>query len=213
MSSRVQMIREIRENYRLNSPRVFQAMLQVPREKFIPPNKQHLAYQDTPVSIGFGQTVSQPYTVAFMTHLLIEKLKAKNKVLEIGTGSGYQAAVLSKIFKKVYTVEIVPELADKAAKILHKLKYDSVFVRQGSGQWGWPEECFDAIIVTAAVKRKFLQILFDQLKNGGVLVAPLKQIEGAEMTRYIKLTQGTNIKLKSERFGTFYFVPFVEEKN
>jgi len=221
-----EMIWEIKENYGLNSPRVFKAMLQIPREKFVEGKYKDLAYKDTPISIGFGQTMSQPYTVAFMTHLLASSIKnqVSSKVLEIGTGSGYQAAVLSQLFSKVYTVEIIPELADMAKKTLKDLGYKNVIVKQGSGEGGWPEQApFEAIIVTAATEIKFVRDFFNQLKVGGVLVAPLGKADGSEMTRITKLKgfkssdlkNPTSLKLRGvwEEFGTFYFVPFVEEKS
>jgi protein-L-isoaspartate(D-aspartate) O-methyltransferase len=213
MSSREDMIWEIKETYGLDSPRVFKAILQVPRDKFVKNEYKHLAYEDSPVPIGFGQTMSQPYTVAFMTDLLIAKnarLKDK-KVLEIGTGSGYQAAILSRLFKEVYTVEIIPQLAEEAKKKIKDLNYKNVFIKVGSGEGGWKENAFyDAVIITAATERKFLNELFRQLKVNGVLVAPLGKTNGSIMTKYIKLSKS---RYKKEEHGTFYFVPFVEEQS
>lgn len=216
--NRQEMVNEIKTVYSLDSPRVFSAMLEISREEFIPQKSRHLAYDDTPIDIGFGQTISQPYTVAFMTHLLIAKslnLKAK-RVLEVGTGSGYQAAILSKLFKKVYTVEIIPDLADKARKILERLGFKNVEVKTGSGEWGWPEKApFDAILVTAGVE-KIPQKLLDELKVGGVLVAPVGKGMDKEMTRYSKQSKPAcagRFKFRKEEFGIFHFVPFVKEKN
>ncbi|KKQ53111.1 MAG: Protein-L-isoaspartate O-methyltransferase [Candidatus Woesebacteria bacterium GW2011_GWB1_39_10b] len=221
---REQMVYEIKERYGLDSPNVLSVMLQIPREEFVSARFKDIVYHDGPVSIGYGQTMSQPYTVAFMTHLLVSvrvgvrggplsrKATEGKKVLEIGTGSGYQAAVLSKLFKEVYTIEIVPELARKARNILKKLKFDNVHVKVGSGEWGWPGKLkFDAIIVTAAIKKDVPEALFEQLKVGGVLVAPIGKGTDKVMTRYIKLKNGGTKKLKKETFGIFHFVPFVEE--
>ena len=217
---REQMVYEIKTRYGLNSPVVLSVMLQIPREKFVQPQYENVAYHDGPVPIGFGQTMSQPYTVAFMTDLLMGKgLKVKGKrklgrVLEVGTGSGYQAAVLSKLAKEVYTIEIIPELALKAREILKKLKFNNVHVRTGSGEWGWPGKLkFDAIIVTAAIEKDVPEALFEQLKVGGVLVAPIGRGTDKVMTRYTKIKKQGKKELKKEEFGIFHFVPFVEEKN
>jgi protein-L-isoaspartate(D-aspartate) O-methyltransferase len=202
------MIREIKEKYYLNSPGVFFALLSVPREKFVPKSYQYLAYSDGPISIGYGQTISQPYTVAFMTHLLIaknQKLKDK-KVLEIGTGSGYQAAVLSFLFKEVYTIERIRRLADRAGKTLKKLGYKNVFVKEGDGGKGWPAKApFDAIMITASIK-KIPKTLFNQLKENGVLIAPIGGGFDSIMTRFTK-KKG---RIKKEEFGIFSFVPFIK---
>ncbi|HJX45666.1 MAG TPA: protein-L-isoaspartate(D-aspartate) O-methyltransferase [Patescibacteria group bacterium] len=216
MSSSEDMIWEIKENYGLDSPRVFEVMLQIPRDKFISRKYKNLAYNDTPISIGFGQTMSQPYTVAFMTHLLVgvkgKEKDIKNwKVLEVGTGSGYQAAVLSKLFKEVYTVEIIPKLAENAKERLKALGLKNVFIKVGSGEWGWKEHApYDAIIVTASIEDAVPNELNNQLKIGGVLVIPLGKDDGATMTRFIKKSK---IKFKKEEFGTFYFVPFVKSSD
>ncbi len=203
------MVYELKKKYGLSSVDLLSVMLQVPREKFIPKESRSLAYKDNPVPIGFGQTMSQPYTVAFMTDLLDP---GKNeKVLEIGTGSGYQAAVLSKLAKEVYTVEIIPQLAERAKKTLHKLGYKNVYVKSGSGEYGWEEKApFDAVIITAGLGEKVPDELFDQLKKGGVLVAPLGRGSDKIMTRFKKVKEADIIK---EKFGIFHFVPFIEEKN
>lgn len=151
--------------------RVLDAMMSVPRHLFMPESDARQAYADEPQPIGKGQTISQPYIVAFMTEQL--KVDKNSRVLEIGTGSGYQAAVLSKIVDSVFTIEIIPELASKAKKKLHELHYDNVVVRQGDGYNGWPEKApFDAIIVTAAPPN-IPQPLLQQLKIGGRMVLPV----------------------------------------
>lgn len=204
MNSPQDMILDIKEKYNLDAPKVFSVMLSVPRQEFVPSQFQDLAYADMAVSIGFGQTISQPYTVAFMTHLL--DLKGNEKVLEIGTGSGYQAAVLSKLAGEVYTLEIVPGLAKRARKTLEKLGYKNIKVKKGSGEFGWKEESpFDAIIVTAGLD-EIPQDLFRQLKDGGVLVAPVGAGQDKVMTKFLK-REG---KINKKEYGIFHFVPFVE---
>lgn len=180
-------------------------MLRIPREKFVPPEYQHQAYDDCPISIGYGQTISQPYTVAFMTDLL--KLKGSEKVLEIGTGSGYQAAILSLLADKVYTVEIIRQLADQAKERLKRLGYKKVEVKTASGEVGWKQKApFDAILVTAGME-KVPEALFKQLKEGGVLVAPVGLGMDKEMTEFSK----HHGKISQKSYGIFHFVPFVEK--
>ena len=211
------MVYEIKNKYGLNSPKVLSVMLQVPRDKFAPKQYGTVAYEDAPIPIGFGQTMSQPYTVAFMTHLVLgnkeqrtgnKKLK---KVLEIGTGSGYHAAVLSKIFKEVYTMEVIPELAEGARETLRRLGYRNIYIKKGSGEWGWPEKSpFDAIVATAGIRSEVPVDLFEQLAPGGILVAPVGKGSDETMTRYRKNSKGA---LSEEKFGAFRFVPFIESKN
>ena len=207
-----QMVYIVKEKYGFKSPDILSVMLHVPREKFAPKEHKSLVYKDGPIPIGFGQTMSQPYTVAYMTDLL--ELTGKERVLEIGTGSGYQAAVLSKLAKEVYTIEIIPELAEKAEKTLNKLKYRNVYVRSGSGEWGWKEKSpYDAIIVTAGITETVPEDLFDQLKVGGILVAPVGKSNDKVMTKFTKIKKQGKNEIKREEFGIFRFVPFVEEKN
>lgn len=195
---------EVIKDYGLDSPGVFSAMLQVPREEFIPRQFRYLAYEDNALSIGHGQTISQPYTVAFMTDLL--NLDKDDRVLEIGTGSGYQAAILSHLAKEVYTIEIVDKLAKEARKRLKRLGFKNVQVTSGSGEQGWKEKApFDAIIVTAAAK-EVSEDLFKQLNVGGRLVAPVGGRDHQRMMRYTKKDNG---KLKKEKFQTYVFVPLV----
>lgn len=201
------MVEEMKERYGLDASAVFSAMLQVPREKFVSKGYKAIAYRDGPLPIGHGQTMSQPYTVAFMTDLL--DLQGEEKVLEIGTGSGYQAAILSLLADKVYTIEIVKELAKKAEKRLKKLGFENVEVKAGSGEKGWKEKApFDAILVTAGISGEIPQELFDQLKEGGVLVAPVGKGHDKIMTKFTKKKGG---KISKEKHGIFHFVPFIEE--
>ncbi|NJL45924.1 MAG: protein-L-isoaspartate(D-aspartate) O-methyltransferase [Leptolyngbyaceae cyanobacterium SM2_3_12] len=151
--------------------RVINAMLTVPRHQFLPPSERHLAYQDAPLPIGHSQTISQPYIVAFMTDAAA--IPAHGKVLEIGTGSGYQTAVLSELATTVYSVEIVAPLANQAKATLAQLGYRNIQLKQGNGYQGWAEHApYDAILVTAAPTR-VPKALIDQLAMGGKLVVPV----------------------------------------
>jgi len=155
----------------VRNPRVLAAMRKVPRHEFVPEAYRHQAYEDCPLPIGHGQTISQPFIVAFMT----EKLEPKptDKVLEVGTGSGYQAAVLAELVAEVYTIEIIEPLAKQAKATLHRLGYTNVHVRTGDGYKGWAEAApFDAIIVTCAPDH-VPRPLVDQLKEGGRMIIPV----------------------------------------
>jgi protein-L-isoaspartate(D-aspartate) O-methyltransferase len=155
----------------ITDPRVLAAMRSVPRERFVPANVSTEAYADHPLPIGFGQTISQPYIVAYMSEAL--QVSKSSKVLEIGTGSGYQAAVLGELAGEVYSIEIVPQLADRARRTLDALGYKNIHVRTGDGYLGWPEQApFDRIMVTAAPDH-IPQPLVDQLATGGRLVIPV----------------------------------------
>ncbi|MGH7185866.1 MAG: protein-L-isoaspartate(D-aspartate) O-methyltransferase, partial [Pseudomonadota bacterium] len=150
---------------------VLEAMRRAPRHAFVPADMRELAYDDRPLPIGYGQTISQPYIVALMTDLL--RLAPGDRALEIGTGSGYQAAVLAELGYQVYTIEIVPALAEQAAKRLSDLGYNAVHVREGDGYFGWPEAApFDAIVVTAAAPQ-IPPPLLEQLKPGGRMIIPI----------------------------------------
>jgi protein-L-isoaspartate(D-aspartate) O-methyltransferase len=155
----------------IGDPRVLDAMRRVPRERFVPPRQSAEAYEDRPLPIGFGQTISQPYIVAYMTDAL--ELSPDHTVLEIGTGSGYQAAVLAEIVKRVYTIEIVPELAARARATLRAVGYSNVEVRTGDGYAGWPEHApYDRIVVTAAPDHVPAPLV-DQLAVDGRMVIPV----------------------------------------
>jgi protein-L-isoaspartate(D-aspartate) O-methyltransferase len=155
----------------VKDPRVLSALLKVERHRFVPEEYLNSAYSDQPLPIGEGQTISQPYIVALMTELL--ELKGDEKVLEIGTGSGYQAAILGELAKEVYTIEIVESLASMAKNRLSELGYQNIEVKAGDGYLGWPEAApFDAIIVTAAPDH-IPKPLIEQLKEGGRMVVPV----------------------------------------
>jgi len=155
----------------IKDQRVLEALLKVPRHLFVPPEYQYQAYADYPLPIGEGQTISQPYIVALMTELL--QPDADKKILEIGTGSGYQAAILAELVESVYTIEIVEELAEAAERRLDRLGYKNIKVKAGDGYRGWPEYApFDGIIVTAAPEH-IPAPLVEQLKVGGIMVLPV----------------------------------------
>ncbi len=171
VQERERMVRYQIEAREVRAPSVLRAMRVVPRHAFVPDEQQAHAYEDRPLPIGHGQTISQPYVVAFMTEAL--QLDPNSVVLEIGTGSGYQAAVCAEIARAVYTIEIVEPLAQSAAELLQRLGYGNVHVRAGDGYHGWPERGpFDAIIGTAAA-REIPPPLLEQLKTGGRMILPV----------------------------------------
>ncbi len=191
----------------VKDPRVLKVMRDTPRHRFIPPHLEKMAYLDGPLPIGEGQTISQPYIVALMTELLA--LKGDEKILEIGTGSGYQAAVLSALVSEVFSIEIVKSLVDSAAVRLDKLGYKNVTTRWGDGYKGWPEEApFDAIIVTAA-PNEIPQPLIDQLKAGGRLVVPI----GARQQELKVITKNEDGTIQSKNIIPVRFVPMVHPKD
>jgi protein-L-isoaspartate(D-aspartate) O-methyltransferase len=170
-AAREQMVREQIEDRGVHDARILAALRKVPRHLFVPSEERAQAYNDYPLAIGYGQTISQPYIVAYMTEAL--ELKPHDRVLEIGTGSGYQAAILAELVAEVYSIEIVAPLAKEAEARLRRLGYSNVQVRAGDGYRGWPEAApFDAIIITAA-PRNVPQPLLDQLREGGRMVLPL----------------------------------------
>jgi len=188
----------------IRSKTVLEAMRNIPRHLFVPTNMENHAYSDSPLPIGLGQTISQPYIVAFMTESL--NPKPGMKILEIGTGSGYQAAVLAYLGCDVYTIELLPELAESAEKILSELKFENVKVRCGNGYEGWDEEApFDAIIVTAAPDR-IPQKLIDQLKDGGKMIIPVGPVL---LPQWLKLITKRGRRIIEEDLLPVRFVPMV----
>ena len=174
--------------------RVLAAMRTVPRHEFVPEEQRHIAYDDSPLPIGHGQTISQPYIVALMTEQL--RPQPQDRVLEIGTGSGYQAAVLSGLVKEVFTIEIIAPLAKRAETDLRRLGYTKVFVRAGDGYKGWPEQApFDSVIVTCAPDQ-VPRLLVEQLKEGGRMVIPMGP-EGGVQELYLLEKRGGEVKQKA----------------
>ncbi|MCX7681508.1 MAG: protein-L-isoaspartate(D-aspartate) O-methyltransferase [Anaerolineae bacterium] len=205
---RESMVIETIERRGITDERVLKAMRTVPRHLFVPEDQRDHAYGDYPLPIGYGQTISQPYIVALMTQLL--ELKEGDKVLEIGTGSGYQAAILAEIpGVEVYTIEIIPALAKSARERLESLGYTSIHCKEGDGYYGWPEHApFDAIIVTAAPDH-VPQPLVDQLAEGGRLVIPVGP-PGSYQTlwKFVKRPGG---ELQAFNMGGVAFVPLTGE--
>jgi len=168
---REQMVKSQIEARGIKNKDVLEAIKKVPRHEFVPENLKEFAYTDEPLSIGSGQTISQPYIVAYMTEIL--DLKKSDRILEIGTGSGYQSAILAELCDSVYTIEILPELSARAQETLHKLDYRNIYFRIGNGFYGWKEKSpFDAIIVTAAPE-DVPQSLVEQLAEGGRMIIPV----------------------------------------
>jgi protein-L-isoaspartate(D-aspartate) O-methyltransferase len=189
----------------IKDERVLAAMAKVPREEFVPADARPSAYEDGPLPIGYDQTISQPYVVAFMTEQL--RPKKSDRVLEIGSGSGYQAAILGELVAEVYTIEIVEPLAKSAEATLQRLGYNNVRLKVGDGYKGWPEEApFDAIIVTCAPE-KVPQPLVDQLKDGGRMVIPV----GERFAQQLYLLEKKNGQLKESVTLPVRFVPMLRE--
>ncbi len=189
----------------VSDPGVIKAMKKVKRHLFVPERYLAYSYDDHPLPIGEGQTISQPYIVAFMTEAL--DLKPTDRVLEIGTGSGYQAAILAELVDEVYTIEIIKKLAKRARQTLEGLGYRNIYVKTGDGYKGWPEKApFDAIIVTCAPE-KIPTALVKQLKEGGRMIIPVGGIGSVQ--RLVKLTkEGGQIKKQAVMFVRF--VPMVK---
>ncbi len=200
------MVREQIIRRGISNNQVIDVMQNTPRHRFVPDGMADYAYQDNALPIGKGQTISQPYIVAFMTETL--DVDSTYKVLEIGTGSGYQAAVLSPLVKHVYTIEIVKMLAQRADSTLKALSYNNVTVRWGDGYKGWPEEApFDRIIGTAAPP-EIPKALIDQLKPGGKMVLPV----GTNWQEIVVLTKSKSGKIQKKNVLPVRFVPMVHQK-
>ena len=204
-AQRQRMVTEQLKARGISDERVLNAMNKVPREEFVPPDSRAGSYEDGPLPIGYGQTISQPYIVAFMTEQL--RLKPSDRVLEIGTGSGYQAAILAELVLEVYSIEIVEPLAKNAETTLKRLGYQNVHVKIGDGYKGWPEAApFDAIIVTCAPD-KVPQPLVDQLKDDGRMVIPV----GDRFAQELYLLEKKNGQLKQSATLPVRFVPMARE--
>ncbi len=191
--------------YEIADKRVIEAMKRVPREAFISQEQYQAAYDDRPLGIGFGQTISQPFIVALMVQAL--ELRGDEKVLELGTGSGYEAAILAELAQKVVTVECIPELEESAKQVLDKLGYSNIEVHVAGRTLGWPEGApYDAIIVSAGAPT-VPQVLLEQLTWNGRLVIPVGSQWQQELLRVTKLKKRNNI----ENLGGCYFVPLIGE--
>ena len=192
-------------NHAIEDRRVVEVMHCVPRESFVPQEYRYAAYDDKPLSIGFGQTISQPFIVALMIQAL--ELKGDEKVLELGTGSGYEAAILTEIAKQVITVECIPELMEAAKRILEKLGYSNIEVHLAGKTLGWPQGApYDAIIVSAGAP-SVPQVLLDQLSWNGRLVIPVGSRWQQELLKVTKRKKGNKV----ENLGGCYFVPLIGE--
>ncbi len=191
--------------YEIADKRVIEAMTHVPREAFVSQEQYRAAYDDRPLSIGFGQTISQPFIVALMVQAL--ELRGDEKVLELGTGSGYEAAILAELAQKVVTVECIPELAKSARQVLDNLGYSNIEVHVSGRTLGWPEEApYDAIIVSAGAPT-VPEVLLEQLDWNGRLIIPVGSRWQQELVRVTKLRKKNHI----ENLGGCYFVPLIGE--
>jgi len=192
-------------DHEIADKRVIEAVRRVPREAFVSPEQYHAAYDDRPLSIGFGQTISQPFIVALMVQAL--EFKGDEKVLELGTGSGYEAAILAELAQKVVTVEYIPELAESARQVLDKLGYSNIEVHVAGKTLGWSEGApYDAIIVSAGAPT-VPQVLLEQLTWNGRLVIPVGSRWQQDLLKVTKLRKGNRI----ENLGGCYFVPLIGE--
>lgn len=199
------MVRQQIEARGITDKSLLDAMRKVERHLFVPSDLASRAYADIPLPIGYSQTISQPYIVAFMTEVL--NLESSDRVLEVGTGSGYQAAILAEICDTVYTIEIVPELAARAENLLKMLNYDNIKVRKGDGYQGWPEHSpFDAIIVTCSPTH-VPEPLVGQLAEGGTMIIPV----GEQYNQSLVLMEKRKGRLTQKSVLAVRFVPMVNE--
>lgn len=197
------MVRDQIEARGVKDPRVLDVLRRTPRHEFVPPELQAHAYEDRPLAIGYGATISQPYIVGLMTELLDPR--PDSIVLEIGTGSGYQAAVLAPLARHLYSIELVPELARRAETLLKRLGYKNVSIKAGDGYQGWPEHApFDRIILTAA-PLEMPPALLQQLKPGGRIVAPIGDMD-QHLLVFEKMSDGT---VRQRSVLPVMFVPMV----
>ncbi|HEY7501794.1 MAG TPA: protein-L-isoaspartate(D-aspartate) O-methyltransferase [Vicinamibacterales bacterium] len=203
--ARARMVRTQLRGRDIHDERVLDAMSKVERHRFIPASVRHDAYGDFPLPIGDGQTISQPYIVAFMTQALA--IEPQHRVLEIGTGSGYQAAILAELAKEVYTIEILPQLGDQARATLEALGYRNVHVLIGNGYLGWPEHApFDRIIVTAA-PAEIPRALIDQLRDGGRMAIPVGRDD-----QELRILERAGDRVNVLQTLPVRFVPMVDKK-
>lgn len=204
---RQKMVEQQIKNRGIRATNVLDAFINVPRHIFVPAEYRDMSYNDTPLPIGFDQTISQPYIVAFMTEIL--KPDKNMKVLEIGTGSGYQAAILACLCKEVYTIEIIDSLADRAKRIFESKGYKNIKVKKGDGYNGWKEYApFDAIIVTCA-PTKIPEPLLDQLSEKGKMIIPA----GESYNQKLYLIEKINGEIRQKETLQVLFVPMTREKN
>jgi protein-L-isoaspartate(D-aspartate) O-methyltransferase len=205
-AARRQMVKRDIQGRGIDDQRVVQAMLKVRRHLFVPEQYRSMAYEDRPLPIGEGQTISQPYIVALMSEAL--QLKGNEKVLEIGTGSGYQAAVLAELAKEVYSIEIIEQLAREAQGRLQELGYTNVWVRCGDGFYGWMEHApYDAIIITCATPT-IPEHLVEQLKDGGRMILPLG---GDPFHQSLTVLTKKGRKVAQQQISDVVFVPMIGE--
>lgn len=203
---RAKMVQQQLRGRDIDNPSVLAAMMEVERHRFVPDEIKGLAYEDRPLPIGYSQTISQPYIVAFMTQAL--NPEPDDKILEIGTGSGYQAAVLAEIVDSVYTIEILPELGKISQQVFQKLGYENIMTKIGDGYKGWPQHApFDGIVVTAAPEQ-IPPPLKAQLKEGGRMIIPVGPKNNIQQLQVIEKENG---KLKKRTVMSVRFVPFTRE--